>query len=1565
MRKKLLCLLLSIAMVSTAADSLVLAAEDPIKLQTAIEETQKDASDTKTDTEAETKEEDSDAEVTETDPESDEEITGGEVEPESDEETTGGEVDPESDEEAAGGKTEPESDEETTGGETEQESDEETTEGKTESESDEESTVSENDVESAGETTDSETEETAGQGTEDKADREETAAETKLQAEYHSASEIIEFLNREKAGKADAVTYAEKPDLTAPYQAGALSDTTLESAAAMIRQVRFIAGLPYELQLNDEYNHISQAAALLSSVNQELSREPSRPEGMSEELFEQGREGVSNSNLACTDGQLQTLNGTIIETWMADQDEHSRRGRLLNPSMDQIGFGAVKDSNGMYSAMYTADRSDKDDTVFGVAWPAQNMPVDYFDRESLWSVSTGETLEASDIRVTLTREADEKKWIFSEEKSDGLFSVDNDDCGQDGCVSFRPELSGISEYADGDVFQVEITKEEKPYLAYRVRFFAYAKEEEKLTAPEASIAGGEVVAKDTRLALTSKEAAAVYYTLDDTTPTAESTVYTEPISIETDMTVKAVAIKDGYEDSDIVTLIYTVGEDAPARYTVTFEANGGTVVPTQSIAEHGKIVLPEQPVKEDSFFGGWYQEAALENKWDFEAGVVEADITLYAKWIGEEEAAAEPTEEAVEADDAYIVTYDMQGIGEQIAPDTINKGEILTQPDIPEAEGYTFEAWYQEPECINLWDFEADVITQDTVLYAGWIQEKAAAESTDDLPATAAEEERIDLSAALTDTRTNKIASRVYNGKAYEPSVKVTAFNGRKRVTLKKNKDYKLQYANNIHAGVDKATVTISGIGKYTGSVTKTFTITPKSVTKLKIMTGSKLPGDRGVTIVIYDGTVRLNNGWFLAEYIDAQDPKKAKITIKPKETTTDYTGSVTSKLTVYDVPKENYINTARQEITGDTLYTGKAIKRDVKLTIGDTELRYNKDYKVQYKNNVNAGTAVMIITGKGQYKGKIVNTFNIGKVDLNKKEAAENIPQHVTIADISPRTFSGKEQKPAVTIKTMGNKKLALNKDYTVTYANNIHAGTATITIAGIGSNCNGKTSIKFKIEPQQIKKAAVKLIRGKDGAPNTIALTYNKKTLQEYADYIITEYGEMKNRKIPVTIEGRSDFTGNVTKKLSVEATEEDPDSGSASSSKNINRQNYGSYEGCIVNSYLQKNDDGTFMRVEHIGQKNVCIESYTADQKFVDKKMIKAELPKFGGFYSGKDYYFLVFGQDNPNEDNTVEVIRIVKYDKSWERKGSVGIFGGNTVSPFKNGSLRMVEYENTLYIRTCHQMYRSSDGKQHQANVAISMDIPNMEILEQYLWLSFSTYSSHSFNQFILRDGSELLAVDHGDAYPRSVALAKYKEKVGTPGILGKASIRIAALAIGGNFGNPATGVSIGGFEASDTAYLIAGNSVDQTATPYNTGGVRNIYVTSTRKDNFSAAGNTVHWITDHQYIEYTDAKGEQKKTPAASVSTPHLVKISGNEMMVLWTEATIAIENNKPVTASSSQKCVLLNGAGEPVSGIYSFDGPISDCKPIVDNGRLIWYYTNNSTPVFCTLNIDDVRNQPR
>ncbi len=454
MKKKLLCMLLSITMASTGADSLVLAAEYPTQLQTAIEKTQGETSPAQESTAGQKA--------------SEQESTESDTEENADEEAGSGPAEENTDEEAGSGSvkenTEPE--------------DETTAEGKDQSE-------------------------------EEKTDLEEE--DTELQVEYHSIEEITEFINQQKADKADAVTYAEKPNVTAPYRAGALSDETLESAAAMTRQIRFIAGLPYEMDLSDEYNHSSQAAALLNYVNGQLSQEPSRPEEMPEELFKEGSDGASNAGLAYSSEPLQTINETIVDIWMADYDEHSMRGQLLKPSVEQVGFGAVRGSDGMYSAMYAQDQTDEEEAVCGVAWPAQNMPVDYFDKEYPWSVSTGETLKASDICVTLTRESDGTEWTFSENKADGLFSVDNDDSEQSGCIIFRPRTSAISEYADGDVFEVEITKEEKPYLCYRVQFFALPKEDAEMTLPEESAAE----------------------------------------------------------------------EDIPVQYTVTFESNGGTMVPAQ------------------------------------------------------------------------------------------------------------------------------------------------------------------------------------------------------------------------------------------------------------------------------------------------------------------------------------------------------------------------------------------------------------------------------------------------------------------------------------------------------------------------------------------------------------------------------------------------------------------------------------------------------------------------------------------------------------------------------------------------------------------------------------------------------------------------------------------------------------------------------------------------------------------------------------------------------------------------------------------------------------------------
>ena len=77
-----------------------------------------------------------------------------------------------------------------------------------------------------------------------------------------------------------------------------------------------------------------------------------------------------------------------------------------------------------------------------------------------------------------------------------------------------------------------------------------------------------------------------------------------------------------------------------------------------------------------------------------------------------------------------------------------------------------------------------------------------------------------------------------------------------------------------------------------------------------------------------------------------------------------------------------------------------------------------------------------------------------------------------------------------------------------------------------------------------------------------------------------------------------------------------------------------------------------------------------------------------------------------------------------------------------------------------------MYRADDGYNHQANVTIQLDMSTMKITDSFTDVLNNNYGyvSHSFNQFIKIDSDKIVAVDHGDAYPRSIVLTKYKTSV---------------------------------------------------------------------------------------------------------------------------------------------------------------------------------------------------------
>ena len=143
-------------------------------------------------------------------------------------------------------------------------------------------------------------------------------------------------------------------------------------------------------------------------------------------------------------------------------------------------------------------------------------------------------------------------------------------------------------------------------------------------------------------------------------------------------------------------------------YTVTFDSQGGSPVPPiTGIGPGSAITEPENPIYENFIFKGWYKEAECLTPWDFNQDTVNNNITLYANW--------QPV-----VLNLYTVTFDSQG-GSSVDPiQNVNAGSTILEPEAPKMEGFVFNGWHKEPECINPWDFDSHTVNENTTLYAKW-----------------------------------------------------------------------------------------------------------------------------------------------------------------------------------------------------------------------------------------------------------------------------------------------------------------------------------------------------------------------------------------------------------------------------------------------------------------------------------------------------------------------------------------------------------------------------------------------------------------------------------------------------------------------------------------------------------------------------------------------------------------------------------------------------------------------------------------------------------------------------
>jgi len=263
--------------------------------------------------------------------------------------------------------------------------------------------------------------------------------------------------------------------------------------------------------------------------------------------------------------------------------------------------------------------------------------------------------------------------------------------------------------------------------------------------------------------------------------------------------------------------------------------------------------------------------------------------------------------------------------------------------------------------------------------------------------------------------------------------------------------------------------------------------------------------------------------------------------------------------------------------------------------------------------------------------------------------------------------------------------------------------------------------------------------------------------------------------------------------------------------------------------------------------------------------------------------------------------------------------------------------MVENGDFLYIRTCHEMYESDDGLNHQANMSFSINKKSMELVDKACLVGGFAYTSHSFNQFIDIYNDKIFTLDHGDAYPRGLVFRAYPEGrdyYNDPSIIysshekgrymlykdtgdlpATSDINNVVYKFAGETGENFTGVKVGGFEHGKENFVIAGSSIDQNKPDDRQ---YNIFIITTSMKSENATPN-FKWLTNTN----------------TNVSTPVMTKINDNAFLVMWTEGE----------EKTSTKCVIIDEKGNKISPIKDINAMLSDCKPLYNNNKVYWFVT--------------------
>ena len=306
-------------------------------------------------------------------------------------------------------------------------------------------------------------------------------------------------------------------------------------------------------------------------------------------------------------------------------------------------------------------------------------------------------------------------------------------------------------------------------------------------------------------------------------------------------------------------------------------------------------------------------------------------------------------------------------------------------------EGAAFDGWYlngskvsEEPE----YNFKAEESLSLTAKFRGSLESAAVAE----------------------------IAEQVYTGKAVEPEV-VVVYDG---ITLEAGVDYTVGYSGNVNA-TTSAEVTITGMGAYTGTLTKAFVIAPAPLDEaaVGVEPGSTYTGEANEPAVDVElgGKVLTEDVDYTVAYSNNVNAgKNAAVVVTGIG---NYAGEVRETFTIAPAT----LSVSDLSSVSAAAYTGLEAEPSVTVKHGGKTLVAGVDYKVAYSNNVNVGTsAKATVTGIGNYAGAVSRNFSI-------------TPAKLFSMALSNATYAcdGKQKSPSVTVKGSNGATLKEGVDFTL----------------------------------------------------------------------------------------------------------------------------------------------------------------------------------------------------------------------------------------------------------------------------------------------------------------------------------------------------------------------------------------------------------------------------------------------------------------------------------------------------------------------------------------------------